>query len=220
MRPPELRGEFLLLDAAGPLVQTGLWREGAWLHWTASREEAGRGLFAGVSEILNIRGISVADLSGFFFCEGPGSMLGVRIAAMAIQGWQAIVGQPLPLFVYQSHELLARRLLASGESPPFAILSDARRDRWNVTTVDKDGIIQPLRRIASDQLAESNVPFFRMEEPIRNDPPVSVARVPPYDLESAATFFLEPGFLRPADTPEPFVQEKPAYRKWSAERHR
>ncbi|HLS27213.1 MAG TPA: hypothetical protein VK041_01070, partial [Opitutales bacterium] len=112
-------GLFLLIDAAGPLVQTALWSDGAWLRWIGSREEAGRSVFAGVQEIFRSEGISLKNLSGFFFCEGPGSMLGVRIAAMAIRGWQTMLDNPLPIFAYNSHALLARILLADSVSPPF-----------------------------------------------------------------------------------------------------
>src|SRR5690625_7970577 len=91
-------GLFLLIDAAGPLVQTALWSDGAWFRWIGSREVAGRSVFAGVQEIFKSERISLKNLSGFFFCEGPGSMLGVRIAAMAIRGWQTMLDAPLPIF--------------------------------------------------------------------------------------------------------------------------
>lgn len=216
----ELRGKYLLVDAAGPLVQTGLWHSGEWLRWIGSREEAGRSLFAGVETILSEEKISLADLSGFFFCEGPGSMLGIRIAAMAIRSWQTVVATPLPVFTYQSHAFLAHVLLARPIAPPFHVISDARRNRWNATSVAADGSIAPLRRLEEEAVAELAGPVYRMEEVIRNEAPVPVAEVIPYSLEQEAARFLEAGLLRRQNEANPLTLESPEYQKWSGERHR
>lgn len=211
---------FLLLDAAGPLVQTGLWRNGQWIRWIGSGEEAGKSLFQGVERIFAEEGTSIDRIDGFFFCTGPGSMLGLRIAAMAIRGWQSLRPQPLPIYGYSSHRLLAHMLLANGKTPPFHVISDARRDSWHVTTVLEPGVGSALRRLPSDELAELTGPFYRMEERVRAEPPVKVAAILPYHLEKEAARFLEPGLLHPMTDADPSVLEAPEYKKWSAERHR
>lgn len=220
MKPAELAADFLLLDAATPLVQTGLWREGEWVHWVASREEAGRSLFAGVERIFQAKSISINEIGGFLFCVGPGSMLGIRIASMAIRGWQSLLPQPLPIFCYGSHDLMARSLLARGRPAPFHLISDARRDRWNVTSVEEPGIILPLRQLPREELALLTGPFLRMEERVRGEAPVSVGEMCPYDLQEEAARFLEPDFLHRSMVPEPWGWEVPEFKKWSAERHR
>lgn len=218
--PENLRGTFLLVDAASPLVQTALWREGEWIRWSGSREEAGRSLFAGVEEIFKTEQISLEDLNGFFFCEGPGSMLGIRIAAMAIRGWQTVTDQPLPVFAYNSHQLLARILIADAVAPPFHVISDARRQRWNVQSVDREKNFCPFRRLKSEELEKCDGSYFRMEETIRAEPPKPVKKVLVYNLKNHAARFLDENLLRPVENPEPFIGEAPQYQKWNTERHR
>lgn len=216
---PPLRGPLLLLDAAGSVVQTGLWSDGRWESWRDSREEAGTSLFEGTHSILKETGRGLSELEGFLFCEGPGSMLGIRIAAMAIQGWQHLASKPLPVFTYDSHTLLAHILLAREEKQPFHVISDARRERWNLASVSPEGDVLPLQRVSGDVLPTLEGSFFRMEEIVRNQSPVAATTIP-YRLLEHASLFLRPGFLRPAERPAALLQEKPEYKKWSAERHR
>lgn len=211
---------YLLLDAAGPSVQTGLWRQGEWLRHMSSREEAGRSLFAGVAGILRAEHLSLHSLGGFLFCHGPGSMLGIRIAAMAINGWQTLFPKPLPVFSYGSQAVVARQLIAKGAATPFHVISDARRQRWNVTSVSNPAKIGPLRRLADDELAALEGEFHRMEENVRREPPVTVRSTVPYDLTEQAAVFLKADLPQRSFVAAPLLQETPAYRKWSAGRHR
>jgi tRNA threonylcarbamoyladenosine biosynthesis protein TsaB len=211
---------YLLLDAASPLVQTGLLQDGRWIEWRGSREEAGRSLFEGVATIFRNHEIGLDQLNGFLFCEGPGSMLGIRIAAMAIRGWQALLSSPLPVFAYSSHELLARMLLADSAAVPFLVLSDARRDRWNVTRVDERHNIGPLLRLSANEVFRLDEARYRMEEKLLSQPPGEATKTVPYSMENHAGRFLEPGLLRQAPTAEPLIQQPPEYKKWNADRHR
>jgi tRNA threonylcarbamoyladenosine biosynthesis protein TsaB len=213
-RPPS---PSLLVDASGPLVQTALWADGHWESWRASRDEAGKSIFTGVESILKEHG-SLDHWQGILFCEGPGSMLGIRIAAMAIRGWQGLAARPLPVFGYNSLLLLARILLARNVQPPFHILSDARRARWNLLSVSAAGEISSPRRVEKEELPALQGRFFRMEETVRNSPPVTAEMIS-YDLHEYAHLFLDEGLLRCSDSPEVFVQEAPDYKKWTAQRH-
>lgn len=220
MEDGELEKVFLLLDAASPLVQTGLWRGGNWLRRIESREEAGRSLFSGVAEILRTENITLDSLGGFLFCHGPGSMLGIRIAAMAINGWQTLLPKPIPVFSYSSHAVLAQRLITDGAATPFHVISDARRQRWNVTSVHGPDAVDSLQRLSNDELAALQGDFYRMEEIVRGEPPVAIRATIPYDLEAQPMVFLKAGLLQRSASAEPLVQEGPVYQKWSAERHR
>jgi len=213
-------GRYLLLDASGPLVQTALWQSGKWLRWTGSREEAGKSLFSGTREILKSEKTGFEDLNGFLFCEGPGSMLGIRIAAMAIRGWQSTVDFHLPVFSYQSLFLLAKILLKQETKPPFHLISDARRKRWNLVSVLPGGKIAPLSRLTAGELEKLQGPFFRMEESfIRSEPP-KPAKIISYNLKNHASLFLDKDLPAYSETAEPFLGEEPQYQKWQKRRHR
>ncbi len=223
LQPPDARvpgaGPWLLLDAAGPRVQTGLWMDGRWLAFDESPKEAGTALFSGTETVLRQAGTSIGDVAGFLFCRGPGSQLGIRIAAMAIHGWRALRETPPPVIGYTSHALLAARLLERGTPPPFRLLSDARRNQWTVTAVDETGAINPPETVPSESLTECEEPFFRMEERRPSPCPVQ-AEILQYSLECDAGLFLKSSPAQPMHGPEPLPWHAPDYRKWTPDRHR
>ncbi len=92
---------LLILDAASLVVQVGWLEIGRTPAWVALEEEAGSGLFRALDEL----GKRPRDADAFGFCEGPGSILGIRSAAVALTTWQAL--RERPSFAYRS--LVARR---------------------------------------------------------------------------------------------------------------
>jgi hypothetical protein len=86
--------------------------------------------------------------------------------------------------------------------------------------VEESGAILPLRQLPGAELALLAGPFFRMEENVKGEPPVSIRETCPYDLRQEAARFLEPGCLHRSVEPEPWVWSVPEFKKWSAERHR
>lgn len=101
---------LLLLDAASLKIQVG-WFPGPHLdspRWHAAEGEAGTELFRGFEAI----GAEPGAAGAFAFCEGPGSVLGIRTAAMAIRAWCAL--RPRPVFAYRSLALLAEATSKKG----------------------------------------------------------------------------------------------------------
>ncbi len=214
MSEPE--GTHLVLDAAMSRVYAGLWRRGEWRALEGAAAPAAETLFAGVGRCLESAGMTLGDLSGFFFCEGPGSVLGTRIAATAIRTWSVYhPGRRIPCRAFRSLEVLAAALLERGETPPFGVVSDARRGHWNLLRVEAGGSFAPLRRVPDAAVEGSGIPLWLSD----GGPPARrLARNRqsiPYDLDSAAPWFLRYPLLRQVDVPEPLVLRAPEYRKWS-----
>src|SRR6185436_9727594 len=99
-------GNLLILDAASTQTQVGLLRPAAPSLWQCTPDEAGRGTFVATQQILAGAELRLDDIGAFIFCEGPGSMLGVRTVAMALRTWVAL--KPRAVFSYQSLALAAR----------------------------------------------------------------------------------------------------------------
>src|SRR6267142_6499721 len=95
---------LLILDAASARVQVGVWRRDGTSDWQSSDEEAGIGVFRGIEKL----GVRVADVGAFVFCDGPGSILGIRTVAMALRTW--VLLKPRPVFGYSSLALVAHAL--------------------------------------------------------------------------------------------------------------
>ena len=115
---------LLLLDASSARVQAGWLEGGGRARWASASAEAGEGVFRCLEELA----IDPAKAGAFVHCEGPGSVLGVRVAAMALRVWR--VATPIPMFAYRSLELVAR---AAGR-PGASVIADARRGSWHCCT--------------------------------------------------------------------------------------
>jgi tRNA threonylcarbamoyladenosine biosynthesis protein TsaB len=230
----------LLIDSSSTRIQIGLWHRApaavASLSenqdrrdgepplpdaiWHASDQEAGIAIFAGVEAVLTRAHLSVADLDALVFCEGPGSILGIRTAAMALRIWSATGPHRLPTFAYRSLELVAHDLRCRGVPEPFAVLADARRDSWHWVAAREGGAFGPLLRIAASAAAGFD---GRLYTPAGfrswGKPPGDIFTIP-YDLPDLWSHQCDAALLRPAPHPDAFVHEEPAYLTWAPQIHR
>ncbi len=193
---------LLLIDAASARVQAGWLTDAQTARWETSDDEAGVGIF----RCLAALGIDVADAGAFVFCDGPGSVLGVRTTAVVLRVWSEL--RPRPMFAFHSLSVVAAAL----NRPGAAVIADARRDRWHcVAGTD------PLRRVATTDLAGELI----MPEGFRNWTPLppDVQRVP-YSLAELLLCVAELDLFRPTDTPDAFLHEEPSYAKWTPQIHR
>ncbi len=208
-------GRYLVLDAGLPNVHAGVLCGEGWLALESRRAPAVESLFECVEKCLDGSGTRLADLAGYLYCEGPGSILGMRIASMAIRSWRRFEpGKVTPCYSYRNLEILAAALLEDGTKPPFALFSDARRGHWNYLEVGEQGCCQPVRRVTADELESSGVPLWQAEEPPASRAAPLPARVLSYELAEAAPWFYRYPLLRESGEPEPWVIREPEYRKW------
>src|SRR5438128_653507 len=108
-------GSVLLLDAASARVQVGLLHRDQPARWASSDDESGVAVFRCLEQLS----IEPAEAGAFVFCDGPGSVLGVRTVAMAIRTWNVL--KLRPVFAYHSLAIVARAL----DRPAATIIADA-----------------------------------------------------------------------------------------------
>ena len=210
---PSLRQLFaahptlLLIDSASARVQAGLWTPGVAVPaWQQSDSEAGTGLFTCVEALLNQAGKRIADVDAFVFCEGPGSVLGIRTAAVALRTWR-VINPNAATYSYQSLDLVARSL----GRPELSVIADARRDTWHVALLG-----QPLRRIASAELTGECV----MPEHFRHWTPLPTALGSThYKVDTLLDTLPEAGLFRAVTEPDAFSHEEPSYVTWTPQIH-
>ena len=199
----DISGRFpaLVLDAASSQVQVGVLSPGAGTSWQASTDEAGVAVF----QCIEALGARPLDMQAFVFCEGPGSVLGIRTVAMAIRTWRVL--RPTPVFAYSSLALVAH---AVGRND-IGIIADARRDSWHHFQLG-----QGLRRVAS---AELHRPLampenFRHWSPL----PAEVTRVP-YSVSELVARAWDADVLHETTAPDAFLHEEPSYVTWTPQIH-
>jgi tRNA threonylcarbamoyladenosine biosynthesis protein TsaB len=181
----------LVIDAASSLVQAGLFHATGTAQWESSTDESGVAIF----QCLERLHVDPQAVAAFVFCEGPGSILGIRSTAMALRIWCAL--KPRPVFAYCSLAVVAH---ASGRTD-LGVVADARRDSWHHFRIGHG-----LHRVPEN---------FRHWSTL----PAGVGSVP-YSLANLIPQVAEVDLLRATDAPDAFLHEEPSYATWSPQIHR
>ena len=213
------RGPVLLVDSSSAGVAVAVFRAGAAPVWRQSAGEAGVALFANAAAALAEAGVAVRGVGAYVFCEGPGSILGIRTAAMALRTWQAAAPQPAPAFAYRSLELLAADLRAAGSAPPFAVIADARRETWHWIEVTAAGP-GPLQRVTAAAVAAYAGGLFLPDGFRTWSPTPRAARSVPYAPDGLWARQAGAELLRPAAEPDAFLHAPAVYAAWTPRIHR
>ncbi|MFZ5494970.1 MAG: hypothetical protein ACOZE5_06490 [Verrucomicrobiota bacterium] len=206
---------ILVLDAASTRVQVGLLREGQAFRWHAADDEAGKAIFAGASSLLTQMGWRLEDIGAFAYCEGPGSMLGVRTVAMTLRTWCVL--KPRPVYAYQSLTVAGTHVWGQKPGRGFSVIADARRDAWHCQEVKDDGRLPALRRISTPELPSHELAmpenfrtWTRLPRPVMTTS---------YDLARIFPEILQGDIFREVPAPDAFQHEAPDYKKWPAQPH-
>jgi len=195
---------LLLLDAASTRVQAGWFAsespEAA--KWETADEEAGTGVF----RCVEMLGVEIGAARAFVFCDGPGSMLGIRTTAMALRTWGVLA--PRPVFAYHSLAVVAESL----GRDDLTIIADARRELWHAQARGS-----ALRRVPTSGLTgELAMPeHFRTWSPL----PAQVRPVP-YSLAALLPRVAGADLFRATEMPDAFLHEEPNYATWTPQIHR
>jgi tRNA threonylcarbamoyladenosine biosynthesis protein TsaB len=208
----------LVLDAVSTRIQVGLLRRDAAPVWRTSPGEAGDLIFSLTTEVLGEAGWTVARVPAFGFGAGPGSLLGVRTAAMVLRTWLALA--PRPVHAYRSLDLLAHGLVRGGEAGPFEVVADARRETWHAVAVDAAGAVGPLRRVPHAELAAGASRLLLPTEFRRWSAPPRPATEVAYDVTALLARTADVPLFDAAAEPAAFAHEAPDYRRWTPQVHR
>lgn len=199
---------LLLIDAASAVVQVG------WLErpadaalpfrarWHTVTEEAGVGIFRGIESLA----VKPSDACAWVFCDGPGSVLGIRTSAAAIRTWRVL--HERPVFAFHSLALVAHAL---GRAD-LTIIADARREMWHCATTGSD-----LRRVPTAALSGELV----MPENFRHwsQLPAGV-RLTSYALPELLPRVMDADVFRATAALDAFLHEEPTYATWTPQVHR
>ena len=192
----------LVIDAASSEVQVGLLTANGSHRWYRSEEESGIAVFQGIEKLA----VNPLEVGAFIFCEGPGSVLGIRTVAMALRTWR--VFKSTPVFAYCSLALVAHAL----GRKDIAVIADARRDAWHRYRIEHGFERVPASALSGDLVMPE---YFRHWSPL----PPNVREVP-YSLAQLLPKIWDADLLRATESPDAFLHEEPSYVTWTPKIHR
>ena len=107
-------------------------------------------LFSALGNCLKSKDLAFEELGDIYYCEGPGSSLGLRIGAMALKTWKTLRPE-MPLYACRSLPLHAILLAEDVETPDsFSLVGQWKKGLWFHWEHQKDstvaGVIDTLQR--------------------------------------------------------------------------
>lgn len=224
MSGPISSASRLVLDASTKTIAVGIFAPGksTWDAFASTPGDALETIFHLTRDCLAKGELSLPQLGGIDFCAGPGSLLGLRLAAMAVQTWRTLPeNRAWTLRQYHSLTYLAHARLAAGESD-FTLLSPFRRDLFNVVSVC-DGSVGALDLVAVEELSTLLAPRYWVPNgAVRVPSPDGTVEID-HDLAAfprLAASVPAPTWLCAIEQPEVCVPQAPTFALWSADRHR
>ena len=206
----------LVLDgSARQGVRVGVFQGGRWVAEAVSAEGALEATFACAEQALSKVGLRLAEVRSFAVCVGPGSMLGIRVTAMAVRTWAVL--QPREIWVWEPLVALAGALRQRGIGEGFSVVAESRLKRWHVVSVDERGLPGPARECEPEQLAGLSGRIFSVSPLVPSVAPT--AQVVPDAWAELPPVFAQGGVLRLEPNPEA-LNAAADFATWSGERHR
>jgi tRNA threonylcarbamoyladenosine biosynthesis protein TsaB len=209
-------GPCLVLDgSARHGVRVGVLQDGRWLASAHSAEGALEATFVCAEQALAQAGLKVGDLRSFAVCVGPGSMLGIRVTAMAVRAWTAL--QPREVWVWEPLPALAAAARLRGQAGPFNVIAESRLKRWHVVAVDAAGQAGHARECEVEQVAALSGRILAAAPQAREVWPQ--VEIVPECWDELPQVFATAGVLRLEPAPEA-LNAGADFATWSGERHR
>ena len=201
-----------VVDASTSPVQIGIPEANGWTAIIRSDEQALEGLFSASEKTMKETGRKISEINRIFYCEGPGSTLGLRIAAAFV-----------------------RTLRWTNKKPAFSVFSYNALDLASALAPDRECTIQaPFRmglrfvRIPHEDPQKSEKKIIPEEEAFGQYPSsyhlpdirkrsksVSPKQTLTYDLSKINGLADLLPISRPCPEILPYNPKAPVFKKWS-----
>ena len=208
----------LLLDASASNVLVGIWGDGRWLAFQeGDRCEALESIFTSAKSVLKAAKLALKEISSFIYCEGPGSVLSIRISAMALRTWQnSLAGGARPIYAYQSLRASAFLLKSKESHATGLIMAPSRMGYWNILDIESSETAV-IREIKDATTLSGNIYF--LDQRGTTEVPIKTT-LAPYDLQSCPELLMQDHILKQNEEPNAWLPLVPEYKKWDPVRHK
>ncbi len=211
----------LVIDGSGIVVFAGLLDdENQWLAKVESDGSPLEELFPLIEAVLTESALSLTDIGSYIYCMGPGSVLGLRLCAMAIQTWAQLYPKSAQYYKYNSLQLSAHALLyATPDLEDALIVSDWKKGVWNALYI-RGGQVGETKIIDDSALINwENLIYHLPQRKGWQSPPKNVKTLR-YDPTIIDAIRDAEGLLQITDRIELYGSGINTFQKWTPTRHR
>ena len=204
----------LVVDASTNSIQVGIPKNEGWSHIESMERPALEGLFLATSDVLNKIDRKLSEVDALFFCQGPGSTLGLRISAAFVKTilWESN-GQ-VPIYSYNALDLASRML----ERPPLHLQAPFRKG-WRFVRFQNGDSAIGTKEIHESEEALSHFPeSYHLPDPRGNAESIDASKMLTYDLSRSKGLLDLELVALPVESPEVYSPSPPSFKKWKAER--
>ena len=209
----------LVIDGSSSEVFAGfIGTNQKWLCYSQEKGSPLECLFPAVEKLFQSTNSELADLKSYAYCEGPGSVLGLRLCAMAIQTWSHLHRKSACWYTYNSLQLTAALICMDTPDIQHALLvSNWKKDAWHAVIVDK-GKPEPVIVIQDSVVQNwSHGPLFYLPQRKNWQTIPKNATILEYSPQRLTDVLH---VLRHTKNLELYTSGMNAFRKWTPERHR
>lgn len=211
----------LVIDGSGIAVFAGLLD--AENRWLAKAERDGsplEELFPVIEAVLTESGLSLKDIGSYIYCMGPGSVLGIRLCAMAIETWQRLYPKSVQYYKYNSLQLSAHALLyATPDLKDALIVSDWKKGVWNGLYI-RGGHVGATEVIDDGALIAWKKLIYHLPQRKGWQSPPDKVQTLIYDPSILDAIHDAEGLLQITDRIELYSSGINTFQKWTPTRHR
>ena len=211
----------LVIDGSGSKVFAGILdAENQWLVKLERDGSPLEELFSVIEAVLTESGLSLTEIGSYIYCMGPGSVLGLRLCAMAIETWARLYPKSAQYYKYNSLQLSAHALLyATPDLKDALIVSDWKKGAWNALYI-RGGHVGANEVIDDGALNDwENLIYHLPQRKGWQSPPDKVQTLR-YDPSILDAIRDASGLLQITDRIELYSSGINTFQKWTQTRHR
>ena len=211
----------LVIDGSGSKVFAGILdAENRWLVKLERDGSPLEELFPVIEAVLTESGLSLTEIGSYIYCMGPGSVLGLRLCAMAIETWARLYPKSAQYYKYNSLQLSAHALLyATPDLKDALIVSDWKKGAWNALYI-RGGHVGANEVIDDGALNDwENLIYHLPQRKGWQSPPDKVQTLR-YDPSILDAIRDASGLLQITDRIELYSSGINTFQKWTQTRHR
>ena len=218
---PSPKFPALVIDGSGSTVFVGVLTEGQrWLSQSSQTGSPLEQLFPTVESALEDAGLKLSTVKSYLYCEGPGSILGLRLCAMAIETWSRLYPDSAHLFSYNSLQLCAQLLKKDTELTANVLLvSDWKKGAWNAIQINK-GTISPTTVADDAAISDWDGVVYHLPQRKGWQHPPANAQTITYAPERLPELITDADWLQQTKGVQLYSSGVNTFAKWTPDRHR